>query len=117
MKKILQLEELAQMAFGIIALDLLPFEFSWWVWILLFLSPDISFVAYCVNTRVGAFVYNTFHHKGIALALAIAGLLLKHDLLMLAGTLLFAHSSFDRLLGYGLKYTDDFKHTHFGWMK
>ncbi|MFC0776136.1 DUF4260 domain-containing protein [Terrimonas alba] len=117
MKKILQLEELAQMALGIIVLDLLPVEFSWWAWLLLFLSPDISFAAYFVNTRVGAFAYNIFHHKGIALTIAIAGFLLKQDIMLLAGALLFAHSSFDRLLGYGLKYKDDFKHTHLGWMK
>jgi hypothetical protein len=33
------------------------------------------------------------------------------------GTLLFTHASFDRILGYGLKYFDSFKHTHLGWMK
>ena len=84
---------------------------------MLFLSPDISFVAYSINTRVGAFVYNIFHHKGIALGIAIGGVLLRQDELLLAGALLFAHSSFDRLLGYGLKYKDDFKHTHLGWLK
>jgi len=29
---------------------------------------------------------------------------------------LYGHSSFDRLCGYGLKYVDDFKHTHLGWI-
>jgi hypothetical protein len=29
---------------------------------------------------------------------------------------LLGHSSFDRVLGYGLKYDDDFKHTHLGWI-
>ncbi len=29
--------------------------------------------------------------------------------------LLFAHSSFDRMLGYGLKYNDSFNHTSLGW--
>ena len=32
---------------------------------------------------------------------------------MLAGTVLLGHSAFDRVLGYGLKYPDAFKHTHF----
>lgn len=31
---------------------------------------------------------------------------------MLAGVILFAHASMDRIFGYGLKYADDFKHTH-----
>ena len=117
MKQLLQLEELSQLALGIIALYLLPFEFNWWIWILFFLSPDISFIAYCINTKAGAFAYNIFHHKGIALGIAITGLFLKNDGLLFSGALLFAHSSFDRLLGYGLKYKDDFKHTHLGRLK
>jgi hypothetical protein len=27
---------------------------------------------------------------------------------------LFGHSAFDRMLGYGMKYTDSFQHTHLG---
>jgi hypothetical protein len=46
MKRILQLEELAQMALGIIGFYFLPFHFSWWIWILLFLSPDIAILSY-----------------------------------------------------------------------
>jgi len=38
------------------------------------------------------------------------------DILITGGLLLVAHSSFDRMLGYGLKFPDDFKHTSLGWM-
>ena len=117
MKLVLQLEELAQTGLGIIGLYLLPFEPRWWVWIPLFFAPDISILAYLINKKAGAIGYNIFHHKGIAIAIAATGFLIKSDLLMLIGTLLFAHSSFDRILGYGLKYFDDFKHTHLGWLK
>lgn len=117
MKQLLQLEELAQTIAGIIILGYLPFNFSWWLWPLLFLSPDISFVAYSVNTKVGAWVYNIFHHKGIAITLAAIGFFAKQDLLLFTGVLLFSHASFDRMLGYGLKYTDSFKHTHLGTLK
>ena len=116
MKQVLQLEELAQMALGIIGLYFLPFHFSWWLWIILFLLPDISFFGYCINKKAGAIVYNIFHHKGIAIAIAATGFLTSNDVLMFIGTLLFTHSSFDRLLGYGLKYADDFKHTHLGFI-
>ncbi len=117
MKTVIQLEEIAQMALGIAGLYFLPFEFSWWIWILLFLAPDISIAAYMFGPKTGAFVYNIFHHRGIAIAIAAAGFFTQQDILTLAGTLLYAHSSFDRMLGYGLKHTDNFKHTHLGWMK
>jgi Domain of unknown function (DUF4260) len=117
MKQILQLEELAQTATGIVALYFLPFHFSWWLWPILFLSPDISFAAYSFNTRVGGFVYNVLHHKGLALAIAMAGFFGHQDILLLIGVLLFSHASFDRILGYGLKYPDSFKHTHLDWFK
>lgn len=32
----------------------------------------------------------------------------------LAGAILFAHSSLDRILGYGLKHFDSFRNTHLG---
>jgi hypothetical protein len=116
MKQVLQLEELAQMILGITGLYFLPFHFSWWLWIILFLSPDISFLAYCINKKAGAIGYNIFHHKGIAIAIAAAGFLSGNEIFMFIGTLFFTHSSFDRLLGYGLKYPDDFKHTHLGFI-
>jgi hypothetical protein len=36
--------------------------------------------------------------------------------LLFAALVLYGHSSMDRMLGYGLKYADDFKHTHLGWL-
>jgi hypothetical protein len=29
---------------------------------------------------------------------------------------MLGHSSADRILGYGLKYSDSFHHTHLGWI-
>jgi hypothetical protein len=87
-----------------------------WAMVLLFFSPDLSMLGYLVNTRVGAFTYNLFHHRGMALALLATGFLMHQDVLITGGLLLVAHSSFDRMLGYGLKFSDDFKHTNLGWM-
>jgi hypothetical protein len=86
-----------------------------WALLLLFFSPDFSMLGYLLSTRVGAFTYNLFHHRGLALAVLATGFLLQLDLLVTAGLLLVAHSSFDRMLGYGLKFPDDFKHTSLGW--
>ena len=43
-------------------------------------------------------------------------LLKLEELLMFAGTILFGHSSFDRVMGYGLKHEDAFQNTHLGWI-
>ena len=32
----------------------------------------------------------------------------------LPGIILFGHASMDRIFGYGLKFSDNFKHTHLG---
>ncbi|HSN60302.1 MAG TPA: DUF4260 family protein, partial [Ferruginibacter sp.] len=53
-------------------------------------------------------------HKGIAIFLASAGYYLQNDILTATGILLFSHASFDRIMGYGLKYPDSFKNTHLG---
>ena len=67
-----------------------------------------------LNPRVGAALYNTFHHKGVAVAMFVAGVYFSNSALQFSGLLFFGHSSFDRLLGYGLKYPDSFHNTHLG---
>ena len=69
------------------------------------------------NTKVGAFTYNLFHHKGVACIIITIGWFTVSHWVVLAGILLFTHSSFDRTMGYGLKYEDGFKHTHLGWLQ
>jgi hypothetical protein len=88
--------------------------FPVWLWVILFFSPDLSMLGYLVNSRIGAFTYNLFHHRAVALILAAIGFFMHIDILITSGILLVAHSSFDRMLGYGLKFPDDFKHTHLG---
>jgi hypothetical protein len=90
--------------------------FAGWVFWAFLLTPDLSMLGYLINTRIGAVLYNLIHHKGIAIALYLAGFFLVIHELTLAGVVLFAHSSMDRVFGYGLKYNDDFKHTHLGWI-
>jgi hypothetical protein len=112
----IKIEEAAITAVAIYFLTKFNLGLPVWLWVLLFFSPDLSMLGYLVNTRVGAFTYNLFHHRGVALALVAAGFMLHLDILITGGILLAAHSSFDRMLGYGLKYPDDFKHTSSGWM-
>jgi hypothetical protein len=114
MKTILKLEEAAMTAMGIYLLSMYNLNLPFWVWIILFFTPDIGMLGYFINTRIGSFTYNIFHHKGIAIVLAAAGYHFGNDVLTAVGILLFAHASFDRIMGYGLKYEDSFKNTHLG---
>jgi hypothetical protein len=114
MQKILKMEEAAQFAIAILAICYLPVHLSWWLWPIAFLAPDLGALGYILNSKVGAFTYNLVHHKGTAVMVLASGLLLSSPIVMVAGLLLWAHSSFDRMLGYGLKYPDAFKHTHLG---
>ena len=112
MKKLIALEEAAMFAFSIYLFSRL--SFAWWVYVALILTPDVSMIGYMVNTRVGATLYNFFHHKAVAIVVYIAGVYVNNEVVQLLGLILFGHSSMDRMLGYGLKYQDSFQNTHLG---
>jgi len=112
MKNIIKLEELAMLAISIAALY--SWNVDWWYYLLMALAPDISLLAYVGGNKAGAFCYNLFHHKGIAIILFAAGLFFDNDILVFIGIVLFGHSSMDRVFGYGLKYEEGFKFTHLG---
>lgn len=114
MKPIIQLEEVGLCAIAIFGLCLQPIQFSWWIWPILFLSPDLGMIGYLVNTKVGAVTYNLLHHRLIGVAILTYGYFMHQPYMVLAGLIFLGHSSFDRALGYGLKYPDSFKHTHLG---
>ena len=87
---------------------------AWWISILIFFVPDLSFAAYAAGPKIGAAAYNAVHIYGLGLAFAALGLALASPGLVAAGLLLAAHVGLDRLLGYGLKEPTGFKHTHMG---
>ena len=112
----IRIEEAAITAISIYFLSQNNLGISVWLWILLFFSPDISMLGYLMNTKFGAFTYNLFHHRATALAVLAFGFLNHSEILTAAAFVLLGHSSFDRMLGYGLKFPDNFKHTNLGWM-
>ena len=69
-------------------------------------------IGYLINTRIGAVIYNIIHHRALSITLYIIGSIINLSIMQLIGIILFAHSSFDRVFNYGLKYKDNFKHTH-----
>lgn len=127
MKTLLKAEEFVQ--FLACAVALFACNAPWWCYLLLLIGPDISMLGYLVNTQVGAFCYNLFHHKGIALVIAAMEVLASYwqmpttgsspayvPYFLLTGLILFGHASMDRVFGYGLKFGDSFQHTHLGWI-
>jgi len=112
MKNLLKLEELLMLGLALFLFSKLDYGWGWYA--LLFLTPDLSMVGYLANPRVGAWTYNLIHHKGLAVVLYVLGSLLSIPWLMFAATILFGHSSFDRVMGYGLKHEDAFQNTHLG---
>lgn len=112
MKILLKIEELAMLALGLYLFSQL--SYPWWMFAVFFLAPDIGMAGYLVNSKTGAITYNFLHLKSLGIALYLAGVYMQIPVLMFAGIIVFSHSSFDRLLGYGLKYSDSFKNTHLG---
>ena len=76
------------------------------------LVPDVGMIGYLLNPKAGAWIYNLFHHRGIAILLYLLGVFAATPVLLLAGVILLGHASMDRLFGFGLKYPDSFHHTH-----
>lgn len=112
MRNLTRLEELS---FAVLAFFLfLALPTPWWWFFVLLLVPDLSMVGYLLNPAIGAILYDVVHHRGVSVMLYIAGSLSGIPWLQAAALILFAHSTLDRVLGYGLKYLDSFQHTHLG---
>ncbi len=86
----------------------------WWLFALLLFAPDLSFFGYLGGNKVGAVIYNIAHSYILPLLLALAGIVMKIDLMQHIALIYFAHIGLDRALGYGLKYATGFRHTHLG---
>jgi Domain of unknown function (DUF4260) len=88
--------------------------FSWPIFALLFLTPDLSMLGYLAGPRAGALAYNLAHTYAVALALALFGVVAGMPVAAAGGLIWIAHIGFDRALGYGLKYPTAFGDTHLG---
>ena len=88
--------------------------FSWPVFALFFLAPDLAMLAYFAGPRAGAAAYNLVHTETMALAVTLAGFFGGMPVATAAGLILVAHIGLDRALGFGLKYASGFGDSHFG---
>jgi Domain of unknown function (DUF4260) len=87
---------------------------AWWVYLVLFLVPDISFAAYLAGPRTGAIIYNTAHSYMAPMTLMVIGFGTASPLTLSIAMIWLAHIGIDRALGYGLKYSAGFAYTHLG---
>jgi hypothetical protein len=85
---------------------------SWWIFIAALFLPDVAMAGYLGGTRLGAMCYNVAHSYVVPVVLAIVAL--RYPMLWIPAIIWGAHIAFDRALGYGLKYSDAFTHTHLG---
>jgi Domain of unknown function (DUF4260) len=87
---------------------------SWWIFLVLFLAPDLSFLAYLAGAEIGAVFYNAAHSYMVPVALMTLGFGFAGPLTLSIAMIWLAHIGFDRALGYGLKYSTGFGFTHLG---
>jgi hypothetical protein len=89
---------------------------SWWLFAVLFLTPDLSFLAYLAGSRLGAIGYNAVHATigPLLLLLLSSGLVIHWPLAEPLARIWLGHIGIDRALGYGLKYASGFGLTHLG---
>jgi len=107
---LLHIEEAAALLITIFAYQHL--QYSWLLFALLFLTPDLFMLGYLLNVRIGAAIYNLAHTLTLPLALLLASYIQHWRLAPAIALIWIAHIAFDRLLGYGLKYPTHFKDTH-----
>ncbi len=87
-------------------------DFSWLLFVLLFLAPDLAMLGYLLGNRVGAMVYNVIHIYATPIALGALSWFLAWPLGIQLALIWIFHIAVDRVVGYGLKYGTGFKETH-----
>ena len=100
---------------GYLALGLALYRaghFPWWLFLALFLAPDLFLLGYLANARIGAAFYNLAHTLVWPIALLLVSLALPAPELAPYGLIWLSHLGFDRMLGFGLKYPTNFRDTH-----
>ena len=107
---LIRLEEAALLTISLYAYHHL--HYSWLLFAILFLAPDLFMLGYLINPRTGAATYNLAHTLLFPITLLLVAYTSNHALLTALSLIWIAHIALDRLLGYGLKYPTWFKDTH-----
>jgi hypothetical protein len=87
---------------------------SWWLFVALWIAPDLSMVGYFHSPCWGARLYNIAHTYVVPSILTLFALLFGVKSQLPIALIWINHIGIDRLLGYGLKYSNGFGWTHLG---
>jgi hypothetical protein len=88
-------------------------NYSWLAFVIGMVAVDISVAGYLLNNKIGAVIYNLAHSLIGPLALLTLSLTAWPQLDIYV-TIWLAHVAMDRMLGFGLKDIEGFRHTHLG---
>jgi hypothetical protein len=113
-RKLLRLEAATLLVGALIAYS--TTRQAWWLVPLTVLVPDFLAAGYLGGSRLGALLYNLAHSTPLPAIMVGVGWWQARPLVLALGLVWLAHIGVDRLLGYGLKYNDNFQHTHLGWI-
>ncbi len=87
---------------------------NWLAFVLIFIAIDLTMGGYLVNNKVGAYIYNIGHTYVVPAVIYVLARHFDNSNLTFLSLVWFAHISFDRALGWGLKDVTGFKNTHLG---
>jgi hypothetical protein len=113
MKRIISLEYLFAAVFVAIFFVTVG-GFDWWWLLVLFIVFDVSMVGYLMSNHMGALTYNIGHSIIGPTLLASIYIVTNNQILLFITLLWLFHIFVDRALGYGMKHTKGFDHTHLG---
>jgi hypothetical protein len=89
-------------------------KYEWWWLGVLFPIVDVSMVGYLISKSFGAFLYNIGHSVIGPTMLVGMFVLTGSDWALFVSLIWLFHIFADRTLGYGLKHSTGFEHTHLG---
>ncbi len=87
-------------------------HYSRWLFVILFLAPDLFMLGYLKDAKWGSATYNLVHTVTGPLLLLLIARLLRAPLYIPYALIWLAHIGLDRMRGYGLKYPKFFKDTY-----
>jgi hypothetical protein len=88
--------------------------YSWWLFAVAILAPDLSMVGYLGGPKIGAGIYNAAHTTLTPITLGLLAFQFDRPAALAIALVWLVHIGVDRAFGYGLKYGTGFGSTHLG---